>query len=481
MKLSEYVKYDGLGLAALIKSGEVTPRELAMTALEAIAVTNPQVQAVIETYEDVLPDLDKKPLGSGLFAGVPFLVKDILLHQKGRKCENGSRMGAGMVAPHSSDLANRFEAAGLVTLGRTKTPEMGFNLTTENKFHGPVHNPWNLERSPGGSSGGSAAAVAAGMVPLAHANDGGGSIRIPASACGLVGLKPTRGRTPIGPDYGEPLNGMGIEHVVSRSVRDCAAALDVTQGPGVGDPYSIPAPARPYLEEVGAPAGKLRIAVAALPLHNGPVSPDCQRALRNTVSLCTDLGHEVIEDRPSLGMMWEDFILANARVWCSSLAYWIQGLSQLSGHKPSLDVLETSTLACYEYGMAVSAPQLHDALSVFNTVNRSVAPFFQKYDLLLTPTLPEPPQPLGTFDADAPGYDGLSWSARTLGSCPYTPLFNVTGQPAISVPLEISSEGLPLGMHFAAKFGDEATLFRLAAQLEQARPWFSRKPPVFAG
>jgi amidase len=480
MKLSEYVQFDGLGLGTLVKSGEVSARELAATALKAIEATNPQVQAVIETYDDVLPTLDHKPIGEGLFAGVPFLVKDLVLHQKGRLCEFGSRMGAGLVAPHSTDLAKRFDAAGLVTLGRTKSPEMGFNLTTENKFHGPVHNPWNLERSPGGSSGGSAAAVASGMVPLAHANDGGGSIRLPASACGLFGMKPSRGRIPIGPDSADGLNGLGIEHVVSRSVRDSAAAMDATQGPGLGDPYAIQAPKRPYLQEIGAPAGKLKIALAPVPLSDGPVSKDCLNAVSATASLCADLGHEVIEARPELGVTWERFMLANARVWCSNMAFWITGLSHVTGRKPGLDMLEATTLACYEYGLTVSAVELHEAFDIFNTVSRHVAPFFEKYDLLLTPTLPDPPQPLGTFDANAPGYDGIGWSTRTLSSCPYTPLFNVTGQPAMSVPLEHSSEGLPIGMQFVAKFGDEATLFRLAAQLEEARPWFSRRPPVFA-
>ena len=481
MKLSEYVKYDGLGLAELVKSGDVTARELAATAIDAIAATNPQVQAVIETYDEILPDLDKKPLGDGAFAGVPFLVKDILLHQAGRKCESGSRLGAGLVAPHNSELANRFAAAGLITVGRTKTPEMGFNLTTENKFHGPVHNPWSLERSPGGSSGGSSAAVAAGMVPLAHANDGGGSIRIPASACGLFGMKPTRGRISLGPDYAEPLNGLGIEHVVSRSVRDSAAAMDATQGPALGDPYIIPAPKRSYLEEIKAGPGKLKIAVAAIPHSDRQPSKDCQKALTNTIQFCADLGHEMVEARPDLGVSWEGFLLANARVWCSSLAYWIKSLAELTGQKPSLDILEASTLACHKYGLDVSAVELHEALNIFNIVNRSVAPFFEKYDLLLTPTLPDPPQPLGTFDADAPGYTGLSWSIRTLSSCPYTPLFNVTGQPAISVPLEQNAEGLPIGMQFVAKFGDEAALFRLAGQLEAARPWITRRPIVFAG
>jgi amidase len=480
MKLDEYVKYDGLGLAELVKTGEVTALVLAATALEAIAATNPQVQAVIETYDDVLDSLDGQPAGDGPFAGVPFLVKDLVLHQKGRKCELGSRMGAGLVMPHSTDLANRYAAAGLVTIGRTKAPEMGFNLTTENKFHGPVHNPWNLERSPGGSSGGSAAAVASGMVPLAHANDGGGSIRLPASACGLFGMKPTRGRIPIGPDSADGLNGLGIEHVLTRSVRDSAAAMDATQGPGSGDPYIISAPMRPYLEEVGASMDKLKIAFSGLPNSDREPSAECRKALSRTVSLCTDLGHDMIEARPDLGVSWERFMLANARIWCSNMAFWITSLSAATGRKPGLDMLEATTLACYEYGLTLSAVELHEAFDILNTVSRSVAPFFEKYDLLLTPTLPDPPQPLGTFNADAPGYDGLGWSSKTLGSCPYTPLFNVTGQPAMSVPLEHSSEGLPIGMQFAAKFGDEATLFRLAGQLEEARPWISRRPPVFA-
>jgi amidase len=268
--------------------------------------------------------------------------------------------------------------------------------------------------------------------------------------------------------------------VVSRSVRDSAAAMDACQGPGLGDPYVIAPPIRPFLYEVTAGTPRLKIAVQGVPHSDGPVSKDCLRGLADTASLCADLGHEVIEAQPDLGVSWEAFMLANARVWCSNMAFWITGLAQVTGRKPGLDMLEATTLACYEYGLGVSAVQLHEAFDTLNRVSRSVAPFFEEYDLLLTPTLPDPPQPLGTFDADASGFDGLGWSAKTLSSCPYTPLFNTTGQPAMSVPLEHSSEGLPIGMQFVAKFGNEATLFRLAGQLEEARPWINRKPPVFA-
>ncbi|MBU6473112.1 MAG: amidase [Alphaproteobacteria bacterium] len=477
MNLGDYVKFDGLGLAELVRTGQVSARELAETALRAVELVNPRVQAVVETYADVLPGLERSPPAQGLFQGVPFLVKDLVLHEEGRLTESGSRLAAGLRSPNDTDLARRFHAAGLVTLGRTKTPELGFNITTENIFHGPVHSPWNLERSPGGSSGGSAAAVASGMVPLAHANDGGGSIRIPASCSGLFGLKPTRGRTPIGPESAEGLNGLGIEHVLSRSVRDSAAALDATQGAAPGDPYVIPLPSRPYLSEVVIEPAKLRIAVST---HRHALSKDCAKALDDSANLCAELGHHVTEAQPELGVSWDAFLLANARVWCSNMALWVSGLAQLTGRTPGPDTLEATTLACYEFGLKLSAVELQQAFDIFNTVSRTVAPFFASHDLLLTPTMTEPPALLGAMNANAPGLDGLAWTEAIFNASPFTPLFNVTGQPAASIPLALSAEGLPIGMQFAARFGDEATLFQLAGQLERAKPWAPLRPPVFA-
>ncbi len=480
MKLGEYVQYDGLGLAALVNAGDVSARELGQVALQAIEVTNPQIKAIVEVYEDSVAGLQDAELPDGPFKGVPFLVKDLVLHEAGRRCEYGSDLGEGLVAEHDTDLARRFKAAGLVTVGRTKTPEMGFNISTENRVHGPVHNPWNLTRSSGGSSGGSAAAVAAGITPLAHANDGGGSIRIPAACCGLFGMKPTRGRVPIGPDSADGLNGLGIEHVVSRTVRDSAAALDAIQGGVPGDPYFISGPERPYLEELTRTPQKLKIAVAELPWNDIPVSRECDLALKNTTQLCESLGHEVTLARPDLGVSWDRFMEANAQVWCSNMAFWIMGLAAATGRVPGPDTLQAATIGCFEYGRGISATDLHGAFGVFNTMNRSFAPFFEQYDILLTPTMAAAPQSLGTFDANKP-HTGLEWTGKIFAAAPFTPIFNVTGQPAMTVPLATSAEGLPIGMQFAAKFGDEGTLFRLAAQLEDAQPWISRRPPVFAG
>lgn len=481
MKISDYVKYDGLGLAGLMARGDVSPAEVAQAALDAIASVNPDVGAVIDTYPDRARPTSLDDFPDGPFRGVPFLVKDLVLHEAGRLCESGSRLGAGLVVPYDTDLMVRYRAAGLNTLGRTKSPEMGFNISTENILHGPVHNPWNSERSAGGSSGGAAAAVASGMVPLAHANDGGGSIRIPAAACGLVGLRPTRGRTPLGPDAGQALNGFGIEHVVSRSVRDSAAALDATEGPGIGDPYEIVRPSRPYLEAMQTPPRGLRIALMTQAWGGARTTPDIVAALQSTARLLEDLGHHVEEAAPDLGMSWDSFIETNAIIWCANIASWIGGLASAVNRPINLDTLERATLACYDYGRRLTAGEYLAADANCNAVSRRVAPFFRRYDILLSPVLPQAPQPLGVHDANGPCASGLEWTQRIFTASPFTPIFNMTGQPAMSLPLHQGNDGLPIGLQFAARYGDDETLFRLAAQLESACPWAGRQPPVFAG
>jgi amidase len=472
MKYSEYIRYDGLGLAELVRKKQVSPQELAQTALAAAEALNPQINSLIEVF----PETAESATADGPFQGVPFLIKDLILQKAGVKSEAGSRLAQGLVAPANSDLMTRFEAAGLVTLGRTTTPEMGFNASTESIATGPTCNPWDLTRSPGGSSGGSAAAVAAGITPLAHGNDGGGSLRIPASWCGLFAVKPSRGRTTAGPGAADPLAGMGIEFALTRSVRDAAALLDAVEGPSPGDPYVITRPARPYAQEARTPPGKLKIAFSHRGWSNAEVSPAMRAAFERTVSLCADLGHEMIKAAPVFDN--EAFNQANVTIWSTFIAHIIGILAQMTGRVPGPDTLETSVLACYEEGRKTSAGDFLAALDVFNQVRRAVGGFFTGYDLLLTPTAADAAPKLGVLDANAPGWTAQSWTRHVFTLSPFTALFNATGQPAMSVPLEQTDDGLPAGMQFVARFGDEARLFRLAGQLEEARPWFDRRPPL---
>lgn len=475
MKLDEYARYDGLGLAELVRNGEVSAAELAATARLGIEKVNPTINAVIGNIDSQSPG----PAG-GPFAGLPFLIKDLVMHAEGVRCDMGSRLvDDSFVSPHDTELMRRFKAAGFVAIGRTNTPEFGFCSTTEPILYGPTRNPWNVGRSPGGSSGGSAAAVAAGIVPIAHANDGGGSIRIPAAMCGVVGLKPTRGRTPTGPEFGQPLHGLGIEHVVTRTVRDCAAVLDSVRGPGVGDPFVIPPPSRPYADEIGAPTGRLRVAVSLSGMKGARAGGDVRDAVMRVVRELETLGHEVSEASPTYDETM--FHKANIVYWCGFLAAGILGTSQLNGRQPSPETLEATTLACYQYGLGLKLVDLEMADAFANIVCRSVAPFFNEYDVLLTPTLGERTVALGHLDANDPSLDAQGWYDRLFDHASYTALYNMTGQPAISLPLTTDSEGMPLGMQFVARFGAEDILLRLAAQLEQAMPWTGRRPAVHVG
>lgn len=477
MNLDEYARHDAVGLAELVRRRAVSARELAETALAAIAAVNPKINAVVETF----PERAAEATSSGPLGGVPFLRKDILIQEQGGLTEFGSRLGAGLRMPNASELALRYARAGLVTLGRTTTPEMAFNATTENIKDGPTRNPWNLDRSAGGSSGGSAAIVAAGAVPAAHGNDGGGSIRIPAASCGLVGLKPTRGRVSVGPDHGTVLLGLVAEHALTRTVRDSAVILDATQGASAGDPYAITPPARPYAEEVGAKVGRLRIAYTKTSWTGAEVDPEVAAAIDRAANLCADLGHEMVEAGPVIDA--EAFGVATMNLWCGFLALGIEALAGATGRQIGPDSVESANLACYEYGKSLSAVDLYQADSVMNRVSRTVAAFFTPYDALLTPTMAQRVASIGAalLDANAPGLTAEIWVRQVFSYAPFTALFNTTGQPAISVPLEQDSEGLPIGIQFIGRYGDEAGLFRLAAELESARPWKDRRPRVWAG
>lgn len=469
-KLDDLAFLDATAQAELVRAKEVKPIELVEDAIERIDHLNPTLNAVILQMYDYAREAAAGKLPNGPFAGVPFLLKDIFAFFAGHRIAHGSQLMQNFVPDHDSELVVRLKRAGLIILGRTNVPEFGILPTTEPHLYGPCKNPWDVTRTTGGSSGGSAAAVAAGMVPMAHANDGGGSIRIPASCCGVFGLKPTRARNPMGPDFGDILSGTVVEHAVTRSVRDSAALLDATAGPDVGDPYWAPPLTRPFLQEVGQDPGKLHIAYTTKPINDAPVHADCIRAVENTAKLCADLGHEVEEAAPAIFV--EPLVNAFLVLYSAGCALSVKLLGG------SRDLVEPLTWALHEMGNQHSATDYLVALQTLQAVSRQVANFFLKYDVLLTPTVLEPPVPLGTFDS--PSDDPLAGLYRATEFIGFTPLCNITGQPAMSVPLFWNEDNLPIGSHFIGRFGDEATLFRLAAQLEAARPWAEKRPPVSA-
>jgi amidase len=494
---AEYDQYDGLGLADLVRRGEVSPRELALTAIERIEALNPRINAVIHRlYEDGLKVADG-PVSAGPFAGVPFLLKDLLSWYAGAPVRSGSRLLEGFIAPYDSELVRRYKRAGVTILGKTNAPEFGLTPFTEPVLFGPTLNPWDTTRTAGGSSGGAAAAVAAGMVPLAGGGDGGGSIRIPASCCGLFGLKPSRGRTPTGPLEGEVWEGAAIEHVITRSVRDSAAMLDAVNGSEAGEPYSIKPPVRAYVEEVTSDPGRLRIAFTDRPLLGDHMDEECKAALHDAAALLESLGHTVVEASPPIER--EEFLRAFLLMVCGQSAANLADAGEMTGKKASPANVEISTWALALLGGAYSAGEISHARIRLERMGRAIGRWFEGYqfDLLMTPTLTTPPFKTGALQPPAHEMAAMHVLGRLRAgrvmraagalekaaarvfdwiACP--PVFNVTGQPAMSVPLAWSKGGLPIGMHFAARFGDEATLFRLAGQLEQARPWFNKRPAI---
>jgi amidase len=481
MNLSEYTSHDAIGLAKLVADREVTPVQLAELARSAIEAVNPKINAVIEHW----PANESGGYAescTGPLSGVPFLVKDLAVAMKGRRLELGSRLAAGVVAPYDSWLMSRFRAAGLVTIGRTTTPEMAFSTTTESTLQGATHNPWQPASSAGGSSGGAAAAVAAGIVPLAHATDAAGSIRVPAAYNGLFGLKPTRGRSSNGPALDEVFAGFGVQLGVSRSVRDSAALLDAIQGHAIGEPYLTAPPDHSFLSQVTREPGKLKIGMITDPWNADRTDLTISAAVTSTAKLLEDLGHTVHARRPALGMSWDAFVQMNATIWTATLVGWIEGLAAATGRPIDETTLEPATLACFRYGKEEKASAFAAALAARNTVTRAVGQWFEEFDVLLTPTLPQMPLPIGAYGGGSESMSGLEWTQRVFQHSPFTPPFNVAGVPAMSVPLESHPEtGSPIGIQFAAGFAREDRLLRLAAQLERARPWADRRPVIWAG
>ncbi len=471
MSISNELKYqDATALAALVRKKEITPLELVEGAIGRIEALNPVLNAVITPMYDLARAAAQSTLPDGPFTGVPFLLKDVLASYAGARMTLGARVFRNFIPDHDSELVARYKKAGLIVIGKTNLPEFGILPTTEPELFGPTRNPWNTAHSPGGSSGGSAAAVASRIVPMAHGNDGGGSIRIPASCCGVFGLKPTRARITMAPDVGDLAGGLVSEHALTISVRDSAALLDATAGSLPGDPYFAPPMERPYVKEVQADPGRLRIAFTAELPGGVPVHADCRSAVKDAAMLCAELGHTVEEASPAIdgNMVSQAFVV----MWCASIA----SIVKMLGLKK--EQVEPLTWGIYELSGANDAASYLIATQTLQRAARTVAAFFGKYDIWMTPTLAKPPLPLGSFDPQPDNPIAGFIEAGTYSV--FTPLANATGQPAMSVPLFWSGDGLPIGVHFLGRFGDEATLFRLAAQLEKARPWKDRFPPVSA-
>ena len=467
---------DATDQAALVASDQVSASELLEAAIERIEQLDPQLNAVIMRWFDEARATAASELPCGPFRGVPTLLKDLWAHYSGQTLTNGCQAlkVAMPVSTQDTTLVARFRKAGFVIAGRTNSPEFGSLPTTEPTAWGPTRNPWNVAHSPGGSSGGAAAAVSSGMVPIAHASDGGGSIRIPASACGLVGLKPTQGRITLGPFRDE--SNLGVELCVSRSVRDTASLLDAVRGPGVGDTVIAAAPTGPYIDELGSDPGRLRIGLLDHHPFGGPVHDECALAVRNAATLLASLGHHVEPGFPE-AMANPDFGRRFSALWSTNMGVGIKRISDQLGRELQLGDVELVNWAQAEYARSVNGVDYAIALATNVEFRRAVQQWWHDgWDLLLTPTLGEPPVPLGTFanDPQAP----MAPMMRAAQYVPFTPAFNASGQPAISLPLHWTPDGLPVGVQLVAAYGREDVLFRVAAQLETAQPWAHRRPPV---
>ena len=481
MRPDEYRRYDALGLADLVRSKQVSAVELLDMALDQTVATDAQIAAVVYMQ----PDRARRAIAAGLprgpFSGVPFLIKDLGCDAVDFPTAMGSRLYRDYRYAADSELFTRLERTGLVTFARTTSPEFGIGPTAEGAAYGrPTRNPWSHDHVAGGSSAGSAAAVAAGVVPIAHGSDGGGSVRIPASSCGLFGLKPTRARLPDGPASGEGWAGMAIDGFLTRSVRDTAALIDATQGPDLGTPYYAPPLDGTLLDAIGSPPRRLRIAYSTLSFTGDPVHPDCRAAIEHTVVLCAQLGHEMIEADPVIEI--HRFMRAWTNIVACGTELTVRSRAAELGRSVRPDELDGVTRGAVALGRTISGGDYLDAVNTVHDIGRHMARFLadeRGFDMLLTSTLAEPPAEIGRFQPDNEDFvDYRMGPNGVLAYSPFTALANGTGQPAMSVPLYWSAAGLPIGTHFMARAGDEGTLLQLAAQLEQADPWFDRLPPL---
>lgn len=472
----DYERYDALGLADLVRRREVSAEELLEAAIARVEARNPTVNAVVQKLYDYGRQAIAAGLPQGPFTGVPFVLKDLSASLAGTPTTRACRFFADAVPTADSEQVVRLKRAGLVIFGKTNTCEFGLSLTCEPQFYGPTRNPWDPTRISGGSSGGAAAAVGARMVPIAHASDGFGSIRAPASCCGLVGLKPTRGRNTMAPYAGEGLGGLATEHAVTLTVRDSAALLDVTAGPGAGDPYTAPPPIRPLQAECGANPGRLRIAFTTQTPNGAPVAAECLAALEATARLCATLGHDVEAADPDVEReriipTFLTIIAANTMVNLAS--------HPTAGRAAREDEVEKVTWATARMAERISSVDYVRATQTAHRLGRQMAAFHAQYDVLLTPALAMLPPPLGWIDMMLDDVD--EYWRRVFTFSPFTVWFNITGQPAIVLPIGQAANGLPVAVQLVARYGDEATLFRLASQLEAERPWFQRAPALVTG
>ncbi len=465
MNNSEYFSHDALGLAELVRTKQISSAELLEVAISLTEKLDPKLNAIpIKHYDFARENLINQK-SSGIFNGVPFLLKDLNNYLKGTVTSGGSRVLENIIADHSSELVNRTSNSGLNIFGKTNSPELGLTVTTEPVLYGPTRNPWDLERSSGGSSGGASSAVAAGIIPMAQASDGGGSIRIPASCCGLFGLKPTRARTPLGPASLEGWGGQSIFHCVSVSVRDSAALLDVTSGPENGAPYRSAYQEKSFLEQINIEPGKLKIGY----LDDSSISVDeeIKKVMNSTIDLCQKLGHSV--ESTKINFSSEEISLAIVTIISSNVAYAVKSQANQTGREVSNEFFENVTLQMAENGNNFSASDYINAIKINHRLGQELEKMFDQYDVLLSPVLASPPIKIGTIDMNT--NDMKTYVERLTKYSPFTGIFNQSGQPSMSVPLFRTKDNLPVGSMFSAAFGNENLLFSLAGQLEQAQPW----------
>lgn len=470
---AEYDNYDGLGLAKLIATRQITPLELLTAVRQRVELLNPKLNALCHLFFDRAETQINEIPSDGLFRGVPFVLKDLGAYLTGTITSAGSRIWKNNVATFDSTLVLRYKQAGLVIFGKTNSPELGLTVTTESALYGQTRNPWNLDRTTGGSSGGSAALVASRILPMAHGSDGGGSIRIPASCCGIFGLKPTRSRVPLGPSSFEGWNGCSHHHALTISVRDSAALLDATAGQELGSPFFSPKPPRSFLDEIANEPGSLRIALITAAPSGVPLDPECKKAALNAAKLCESLGHKV--DATSLPLDNELLRPAFFAVLQVSLARTLDDAAAILGRPVNQEDVETATWAMMQAGSTVSSVAYSRAIATLHQVGLAMAKFQQNYDVILSPTLSKPPVPLGVVSLSQ---DPAVFAKNITEFMHSTSLYNVTGQPSMSVPLHWTPDGLPVGVMFSGRFGEDALLLRLAAQLEKAQPWADRKPQL---
>ena len=479
MNLTEYASLDALGLAEVIAKGEISPREAAAAAMRAVDKINPAVNAVIETYPDRIEDLDEATLGGGPFRGVPFLIKDVFGHEKGRKIEFGSRLCEGMQVAQTTHVGEMFRASGVNILGRSNTPEYSMSGASENALYGATSNPWRQGYCAGGSSGGAVAAVGSGIVPIAHGTDIAGSIRIPAGWCGGVGLKTSRGRTSFGPGLDEGGFGLSVSFVQTKSIRDTAAMLDCMSIPQVGDPFTIPKPDRPYAALARESSRPLKVGLSVKPLTGVPVDPEVAAAVQQTAKDLADMGHEIVLIDPQFGAIQAVRKFCDIRFF--GMRERLEGYSRASGHPISRDTLEPVTYALYEHACRLSGPEFMASMAELNRARRMLAPVYQDCDVWLGPTMARPAEPHGLYNLGRTGVTIDNYVEEILAvPAQFTVPHNILGTPALTLPLAMHSNGMPIGVQVGAAHAQEHILLQLGAALEQAMPWAGRVPPLHA-